>query len=217
MSKRKSIGNDPLDWIGEQQGGSAAGAAPNGAALAAAEAGSAGESLTDLQSGSASPAAPGGFQLERQLLLVDGLLREGKARPRVNRALWGALLVLASLTGGIVLFRETRHQWNARVLSLETTIDRIEKERGRNERILEQVINQKDELIREKQGTIQKIEAVNQTAMEELRLARAARERLSVENQGLLERTQKDREAGLLGPREGSPPGPLPSSKTSSD
>ncbi len=187
MRKRKSIGNDPLDWMGEP------GTLPKGEGRSEntirqedeeSATGSGNGSTPDSGSGILPLAPPPTtYALERQLLLVDGFLREGGSRPRLNQVLWILLFLLTLLGVGILFFQEIRRQWSERILSLQGTIERIEKEKGRNESILEQVISEKDNLIREKEGTLSRIESLHETVLEELRVARAETRRLREENQ----------------------------------
>ena len=130
----------------------------------------------------------GGGSMERQLLLVDSVLKSGAPRARLNQVLWTVLIFLTVVGMGLLFFQETRRQWNERLSSMEGTIDRIEKEKSRNERMLQQVIVEKDELIREKQGTISKIESIQQGLAEELRRAREEAVRLKDENHSILNR-----------------------------
>jgi len=196
--KRKSIGNDPLDWIGERSGQGR----PSGGAPAAAPAPAAADAGREWPGPAQEPKAGAGadtsmiplaapstaMALERQLLLVDSLIEDGRRRPRVNQIL-AILLVLVTVLGmSALFFREARRHWDEQVQTMEGTIERIEKEKGRNERILEQVIGEKDLLIREKQGTISKIEAIHQSLAEELRIARTESSRLKEENRSLMVR-----------------------------
>ena len=201
MRKRRSIGKDPLDWVGEPGSPLPAAAADGGEPENGAEpAGPAGEN-----GGSAVmplPAGPTAYQLERQLLLVDGLLREGSSRPRINRVLLAALALCLLLASGLFLYREARRQWGARVVSLETALDRLDRDRGKEERIYQEILSEKDVLLREKQATIARMAALGESTLEELRLARAESRRLKTDNQRLLER--------LLSSRDPTPAGPDP-------
>jgi hypothetical protein len=222
MGKRKSIGNDPLDWIGESVRPTGRPAAPGAGSPAPEPAANAlpaasGQLPSSLSPGSAvprgtlAPAPLGGPEtgdIERQLLLVDGMCRDMKARPRVNRTLWAALLVIAVVGLGALLFTEVRRQWTARLRDLEGEVARIERDRGRNERVLESVIVEKEALIREKQGTIGKIEDLHRTLEDELRIARAAARRLEDENHVLIEKALARPENHPEGRPEGHPEGP---------
>ncbi len=203
MAKRRSIGSDPLDWIGEPAAMAAPDASP-GASIDGEAASAAGSDPAFAPSTSLAPAVPAfpgtlgpvdgsatSYTLERQLLLVDGMLRDGVPRPRLNQTLWVLLFLLTFLGTAILLFQEARRQWGARVVTLEGTIDRMEKEKGQSVRVLEQVIVEKDGLIREKQGTISRIESLHQTLTEELHLARAESRELKVQNQELIDRVLK--------------------------
>ncbi len=74
------MGSDPLDWIGEP--------APR-----KRDGGESGPPGQDLEKDSGQPPeramlpipSPAAFAMERQLLLVDGVVREGFRRPRLNR------------------------------------------------------------------------------------------------------------------------------------
>jgi hypothetical protein len=185
MGKRKSMGNDPLDWIGEQGG------------MKNVAAGSPGETPTSpsprpTNGGSSDQEgllpAPTALSLERQLLLVDGLTRDHLPKPRVNQVLWTLLLLLTMLGMGVLFFQEARKQWKERVATMEGTIERIEKEKGRNERLLEDLIVQKESVIREKQATITKIDSLHQGLSDELRTARQEAQRLQEENRNLVSR-----------------------------
>ncbi len=219
MSKRKSIGADPLDWIGEpnavpRDSGGASGEKPAASHSAAPDVRSLPSQpreQLELESAESFPpgamvsvdTAPSAFQLERQLLLVDEILRPKGSRPSLNQVLWSVLFLMTFLGLGILFFQENRRQWNARFVSLEGTIERIEKEKGRNERLFEQVLGEKDNLIREKQGTIGKMETLHQTTAEELRNARREARRLQEENKGLLQ--QFLNVGQLLGPMSERP------------
>jgi hypothetical protein len=146
------------------------------------------------------------YTLERQLLLVDGMLREGVPRPRINQTLWILLFLLTLLGTGIILFQEARRQWNGRVLVLEGTVSKIEEEKGKSLRVLEQVISEKDGLIREKQGVISKIETIQQGLAEELRLAREESHELKVQNRELVDRILKPHREAEQPPREAGQP-----------
>ena len=221
MTRRKSIGRDPLDWIGEPSSPPVNGGASGGerdrstfdsdgpardqsaASVSADGAGAATPAGTLLSL--AAPAAE--FQLERQLLLVDGMLRDTTSRPRINHLLWTLLLLATFLGAAVVLFHETRRQWTARIVSLERAIDRLHTEKGRNERVLEHVISEKDTLIREKQGAIDTIGALHESTVEELRFAWAENRRLLSEAQSLLER------ALLSGAASSTPAAPAPAAQ----
>ncbi len=201
MSKRKSIGADPLDWIGEpnpvpRDSGGAAQEKSGASRIAAPDPRNLPlqqreqfelETAENLAGGAmvSVNAAPSAYQLERQLLLVDEILRPKGSRPSLNQVLWSLLFLTTFLGLGILFFQESRRQWNARFVSLEGTIERIEKERGRNERLFEQVLGEKDILIREKQGTIGKMETLHQTTADELQTTRKEARRLHEENKGL--------------------------------
>jgi len=129
------------------------------------------------------------LQIERQLLLVEeAAAGERPARPLLNQRLWTLLLLLISLGVATVLFQETRRQWRERIVALDRALDRIEKEKDRSEKVLGQVISEKDGLLREKQGALAKAEALREEAVEELQQSRAEGLRLQLENQDLLER-----------------------------
>jgi hypothetical protein len=213
MVKRKSIGSDPLDWIGEPE------ARP--ASEASGEGGRPADTASDLTAGEptdiASPAGASAddlvplegaasYTLERQLLLVDGMLREGVPRPRLNQTLWILLFLLTLLGTGIILFQEARRQWNGRVLVLEGTVSKVEEEKGKSLRVLEQVISEKDGVIREKQGVIAKIESIQQGLAEELRLSREESHELKVQNRELVDRILKPHREGEQPAREAGQP-----------
>jgi len=139
------------------------------------------------------PANP--LALERQLLLVEEIQKESPGPPRLNKLIRSLLLILSFLGMGFLLFQETRRQWRERIAGLEDAIGRIEREKGRNERILEQVITQKDQLIRDKREDLARIETIHRGTVDELQLARTEGRRLQFENQDLIERLL--REAGL--------------------
>lgn len=197
MAKRKTIGHDPLDWIGEaasrsssapgiestrRVGGGAANAG-NGNDPFDANAGASQLSLASASTGSSSA-----LSLDRQLLLVDDLTRHASRRPRTNHVLWTLLLLLSALGIGIVFFRETRKHWEERLVSLRGELQRVEGDRGRNEAILAQVIDQKEKVIREKQSTIATMESLHDSIAGELRLARDESRKLKSQNESLFEK-----------------------------
>jgi len=199
MGRRKSIGRDPLDWVGETAapgegragGENGGGTSPKDDAHPPAS----GSPQVPAESRLISLSAPTtAFQLERQLLLVDGILRERNGRPRLNRVLGALLVLVAFLGGGILFFQETRRHWDARIVTLEGAIERVENEKGRNERMLAQLIAEKDGLIQEKQRTISKMEVIHQSTMEELRLTLHESRQLLSENQTLLQRMVEARD-----------------------
>jgi hypothetical protein len=204
MGRRRSMGSDPLDWVGETGGAHPRHENPqendrtgwNGTETARQE--------NPAEGGTMLPAVPSStpYGMERQYLLVDGLLRDGGSRPKLNQVLWMVLFLLTFLGLGILFFQETRRQWRERIAGMEGTIERIEKEKGRNERILEQVISDKDVLIREKQGTLAKIESLHEGLRDELRTARSEVLRLKTQNDTLVKR--------FLDPPSRAAAGPLP-------
>ena len=238
MAKRKSIGCDPLDWIGE------AGAETRQDQATAGGAGTPpapdGEAAVEPTAGSGQGGQPGGgsaamlslpdhspqiqieqLQLERQLLLIEGAVSARPVRPLLNQRHWTLLLLLISLGVAAVLFQETRRQWRERIVILDRALERVEKEKDRSERVLAQVISEKDSLIRETQGALAKAEILHDEALEELRHSRAESRRLQVENQGLLERMLKESDArrGSTSPLRPDPEEPrsaLPSGKPAS-
>lgn len=215
MRKRKSIGSDPLDWIAESGTTSKSEAGQKTTSPqedretvmpSEAENGSSPDSGAGILPLASNPT----IALERQLLLVDGILREGGApRPRLNQVLLLVLFLLTVLGMGILFFQEVRRQWTKQIVSLEGTVERIEKEKGRNERMLEHLILEKDGLIRDKEGTLMRIESLHQTVVEELRLARSENRRLREENQTLKENPSsrkspvKPLKSTAVGPDEG--------------
>ncbi len=117
---------------------------------------------------------------------------ERPARPLLNQRLWTVLLLLVSLGVATLLFQETRRQWSERIVILDRALERIEKDKQRNEQVLAQVISEKEGLIREKQGALTRAEALREEALEELRYTRAEGRRLQLENQELLERILRE-------------------------
>ena len=190
MGKRRSMGSDPLDWVGKPSEAPRTQAPAGGMESVGIDGGGPEPGISsggDFRDGEMLPSTTqGGGSMERQLLLVDSVLKSGAPRARLNQVLWTVLIFLTVVGMGLLFFQETRRQWNERLSSMEGTIDRIEKEKGRNEQLLQQVIVEKDELIREKQGTISKIESIQQGLAEELHRAREEAVRLKDENHSIL-------------------------------
>jgi hypothetical protein len=205
VAKRKSIGCDPLDWIGEAGAESRKDPAAGGGSVPPSASGADGSTVPDQgQPGGipqtmlslADPSPPlhlEQLQIERQLLLVEEAAAcERPARPLLNQRLWTVLLLLISLGVATLLFQETRRQWSERIVILDRALERIEKEKQRNEQVLAQVISEKEGLIREKQGALTRAEALREEVLEELRYTRAEGRRLQLENQDLLERILRE-------------------------
>jgi len=218
MGKRRSIGSDPLDWVGKPSEAPRTQAPAGGMESVGIDGGGPDSGIPsggDFQGGEMLPSTiQGGGSMERQLLLVDSVLKSGAPRARLNQVLWTVLIFLTVVGMGLLFFQETRRQWNERLSSMEGTIDRIEKEKGRNERLLQQVIVEKDELIREKQGTISKIESIQQGLAEELRRAREEAVHLKDENHSIINRfldlPRKESAPEPPGGPETSPMQPVP-------
>jgi hypothetical protein len=85
-------------------------------------------------------------------------------------------------------------------------VSKIEEEKAKSLRVLEQVITEKDGLIREKQGVISKIESIQQGLADELRLAREESHELKVQNRELVDRILKPHREGEQPPREAGQP-----------
>ena len=140
MVDKRSLGNDPLDWIG-------AGTKP------LPETGSETKQLPRADSQRPSsrlrgepritveptelelPPIPGAdaSTLERELLLMQVQeLKTGpdrRKRRRSNRILLTLILIFAACGAGAILFRETRSNWSKQVVNLQSTIDQLEKDR----------------------------------------------------------------------------------------
>lgn len=206
MAKRKSIGQDPLDWIGDPGSltkpkggvsGEESGIYRKKSSIGGREGRDAnGESSRleppDMLSLENSSNA---LHLERQLLMADSYIREESKRPRLNQLLWVLLLFLTFTGAAIILFQEARFQWRERVANLEGAIQRVENQKGHNERLLEQVIHEKDEVIRQKQNTIRSLESIHESTTEELSIARTETHKLQSANHTLLERFIQERTA----------------------
>ncbi len=158
---QKSLGADPLDWIG----------VAHDAAVEPVE------SKAPIPAGPQSrlPAGdgPDAATLERELLLmeVSEVREEPRRRSRSNLLLVVLIFAFAMFGAALFFLHEERARWNHQVVTLQHAIDALEDERAQRDSLYRAMLATKDRIIDDKQQLIADLQVLHRTGVGELEKA----------------------------------------------